>query len=133
MEEPLPKDLRTFIAEVAERYPEEIKIVDKEVEPEFGITAVAARFEQQGKHPALFFPKVRNSRLPLSKVEVQSSKNATWQTLRREADGTFNDDDGIGLGAFSVRLTSIDGQQRVDQFPSYQPGAQLLSGQGNFP
>ena len=64
MEGLLPKDLRTFIEEVAERYPNEIKIVDKEVEPKFGITAVAARFEQEGKHPALFFPKVRNSRLP---------------------------------------------------------------------
>ena len=64
MEGPLPKDLRTFIAEVAERYPDEIKTVDTEVEPQFGITAVAARFEQQGRHPALFFPKVRNSRLP---------------------------------------------------------------------
>jgi expansin len=88
---------------------------------------------QSGSHEDWTSFWVRNSRLPLSKVEVQSSKNGSWQTLRREADGTFNDDDGIGLGAFSVRLTSIDGQQRVDQFPSYQRGAQLLTGQGNFP
>ena len=87
---------------------------------------------QSGSHEDWTSFWVRNSRLPLTKVEVQSSKNGSWQTLRREADGTFNDDDGIGLGAFSVRLTAVDGQQHVDEFPSYERGAQLLAGQGNF-
>ncbi|MBF5046160.1 MULTISPECIES: hypothetical protein [Myxococcaceae] len=87
---------------------------------------------QNGSHQDWTSFWVRNPRLPISKVEVKSSKNPTWQTLRRETDGTFNDDDGIGLGAFSVRVTAVDGQQHVDDFPSYTAGAQLYTGQGNF-
>ena len=87
---------------------------------------------QAGSHQDWTSFWVRDARLPLTKVEVRSSKNPSWQALRREADGTFNDDDGIGLGAFSVRLTAVDGQQHVDEFPSYERGAQLLAGQGNF-
>ena len=96
MEGPLPKDLRTFIAEVAERYPEEIKIVDKEVEPKFGITAVAARFEQQGKHPALFFPKVRNSRLP-----VVINLSATYERL------------ALSLGTTVAQMVRLYGERQT--------------------
>jgi expansin len=87
---------------------------------------------QSGSHQDWTSFWVRNSRLPISKVEVKSSKNTSWQALRRETDGTFNDDDGIGLGAFSIRVTAVDGQQHVDDFPSYTAGAQVLTGQGNF-
>ena len=38
--EATPKDLRTFIEEVVERYPDEIKTVDEAVDPRFGVTAV---------------------------------------------------------------------------------------------
>jgi hypothetical protein len=76
---------------------------------------------------------VRQSRLPLARVELKGARNADWQALRRGTDGTFTDDDGIGAGPFSVRLTAVDGQQRVDTFPAFQAGAQLLAGQGNFP
>jgi expansin (peptidoglycan-binding protein) len=93
----------------------------------------AVRYQfQSGSHQDWTSFWVRDARLPLSKVEVKSSKNTNWQTLRRETDGTFNDDDGIGLGAFSVRLTAVDGSQHVDDFPSYTAGAQLYTGQGNF-
>ncbi len=87
---------------------------------------------QSGSHEDWTSFWVRDARLPLTRVEVKSSRNASWQALRRESDGTFNDDDGIGPGAFSVRLTAVDGQQHVDEFPSYQRGSQLLSGSGNF-
>ena len=72
----MPRDLRTFIEDVVERFPDEIKTVDAEVDPRFGITAVAARFERQGRHPALFFPKVMHSRLP-----VVVNLSATYERL----------------------------------------------------
>jgi 2,5-furandicarboxylate decarboxylase 1 len=72
----MPKDLRTFLEDVAARYPDEIKTVDQEVDPRFGVTAVAARFERQGKFPALFFPRVRRSRLP-----VVLNLSATYERL----------------------------------------------------
>jgi 2,5-furandicarboxylate decarboxylase 1 len=72
----MPKDLRTFIADVAARFPDEIKTIDAEVDPRFGITAVGARFERLSKHPALFFSKVKNSRLP-----VVMNLSATYERL----------------------------------------------------
>jgi 2,5-furandicarboxylate decarboxylase 1 len=61
----VPKDLRTFLAEVAERRPDEIKMVEEDVEPRFGLTAVAARLEREGRFPALYFTSVGDSNIPV--------------------------------------------------------------------
>ena len=76
---------------------------------------------------------VRNARLPITKVEVQSP-NHDYVSLRRESDGTLNDDGGFGAGHFSIRLTAIDGQQIVDEFdwPASGIAGQMLTGAGNF-
>src|SRR6185503_5475848 len=92
----MPKDLRTFIKEVAESRPDEIKIVDQEVDAKFGITAVAARFEQQGKFPALFFPKVRNSSLP-----VVVNLSATYERL------------ALGLGTTVPQMARLYGERQT--------------------
>ncbi len=72
----MPKDLRTFIAEVAERWPDEVKLITEEVDPRFGITAVAAKLERQGRFPVLFFERVRGSELP-----VVINLTATYERL----------------------------------------------------
>jgi len=72
----VPKDLRTFIAEVAERWPDEVKLITEEVDPRFGITAVAAKLERQGRFPVLFFERVRGSELP-----VVINLTATYERL----------------------------------------------------
>ena len=72
----MPKDLRTFIEDVIEAYPDEMKTVDETVDPRFGVTAVAARLERQGRYPALFFRKVGGSRLP-----VVLNLSATYERL----------------------------------------------------
>jgi 2,5-furandicarboxylate decarboxylase 1 len=72
----VPKDLRTFIAEVAERWPDDVKLITEEVDPRFGITAVAAKLERQGRFPVLFFERVRGSELP-----VVINLTATYERL----------------------------------------------------
>lgn len=77
---------------------------------------------------------VRNARVPLTKVEVQSVNHASWTALDRGSDGTLTDASGFGAGHFSLRLTGIDGQVLVDAFdwPAAGIAGQMLTGQGNF-
>ncbi|MEA2642954.1 MAG: 2,5-furandicarboxylate decarboxylase 1 [Chloroflexota bacterium] len=60
----MPKDLRSFVDELAERRPDELKMVSEPVDPRFGMTAVAAALERRGQFPALYFQHVRGSELP---------------------------------------------------------------------
>src|SRR4051794_38032908 len=61
----VPKDLRSFIAQVTEGRPDDIKRIDEDVEPKYGVTAVAAALEQRGQFPALFFSHVGDTELPV--------------------------------------------------------------------
>jgi expansin (peptidoglycan-binding protein) len=90
---------------------------------------------QTGAHEDWTSLWVRNARVPITKVEVQSVKHATFFTLRRETDGTVNDDGGFGKGSFTIRLTGMDGAQITDTFawPSTGIGGKTLAGAGNFP
>lgn len=75
---------------------------------------------------------VRNARVPLATVEVRSANHADWFALRRETDGTLNDDGGFGAGAFDLRVTGIDSQTVVDSFSGFTPGS-VVSSAGQFP
>ncbi len=66
---------------------------------------------------------VRNARLPLERVRVKSSRHASLTALRRESDGTWNDDSGFGSGAFTLELTSTSGATLTQEFQSFAPGA----------
>jgi len=70
---------------------------------------------------------VRNPRVPLSKVEVKSTNHSSFTALRRETDGTLNDDAGFGEGSFTLRLTAVDGQVITDTFDSFEPGSIVVS------
>ena len=72
---------------------------------------------------------VRNQRVPLATAEVQSANHSSFFALRRETDGTLNDDGGFGEGSFTLRLTGIDGQVITDTFPSFSPGQLITSTQ----
>jgi 2,5-furandicarboxylate decarboxylase 1 len=61
----VPKNLRTFIGEVAEAWPDELVSVSKEVDPKFGVTGLVARLEQDGRFPAVLFKNVTGSKIPL--------------------------------------------------------------------
>lgn len=78
---------------------------------------------------------VRNARVPLAKIEVESANHSSWTALARGAgDGTATDASGFGMGKFTIRSTGVDGQQVVDTFdwPSGGIAGAFLTGHGNF-
>jgi expansin len=70
---------------------------------------------------------VRNPRVPLSKAEVKKSGSSSFVELVRGGDGTLTDASGFGEGAFSLRLTAVDGQVITDELPGFTPGALIES------
>jgi expansin (peptidoglycan-binding protein) len=78
---------------------------------------------------------VRNARLPLTGVAVQSPNHGDFVELARGGDGTLTDAAGFGAGSFTLRLTGIDGAEHSDTFawPDGGIAGQLLTGAGNFP
>ncbi|KAJ3432855.1 hypothetical protein M0812_21798 [Anaeramoeba flamelloides] len=75
---------------------------------------------------------VRNAFLPVEKVEVISSKHTDWFELVRKSDGTLNDSGGFGEGAFTLRVTAMNGDQIEDTFEQFSAGDLLVSPSGNF-
>jgi expansin (peptidoglycan-binding protein) len=75
---------------------------------------------------------VRNPREAVNTVEATSANHATWHTLTRGTDGTFTDNGGFGSGAFTLRVTGIDGAQVSASFPSFS-GGDLVSAGANLP
>jgi expansin (peptidoglycan-binding protein) len=81
---------------------------------------------------------VRNARVPLQKVEVESPNHKTWFALSRvpggQGDGSLTDGNGFGQGSFTIRSTGVDGQTVTDTFdwPSGGVADALLTGKGNF-
>lgn len=54
------KDLRSFLEEVRQRYPEELVRVEHEVDPRFEISAILVKLDRAHKFPIVLFDKVRN-------------------------------------------------------------------------
>lgn len=74
---------------------------------------------------------VRNPRVPLTRVEVQSANHAAFFEMRRAPDGTVNDDGGFGTGGFTLRMTGMDDQVVTETFPSFSAG-ELVTGDAQF-
>jgi expansin (peptidoglycan-binding protein) len=49
--------------------------------------------------------------------------------LQRGSDGTLTDASGFGTGAFTLRLTAMDGQVLTDDLPGFSPGELVESKQ----
>ena len=60
----MPKDLRTFLLDVAQKYPDEVRVFPDEVDPKFEITAFVEKLELKRDDPVAFFRRVKGSRLP---------------------------------------------------------------------
>lgn len=77
---------------------------------------------------------VRNPQVPITKVEVKSANHTSWIALTRADDGTLTDGSGFGAGPFSLRVTGMDGQQVVQDFPWPAAGiaGAFLTGTTNF-
>ncbi len=74
---------------------------------------------------------VRNPKIPITRVEVKSANHASFFELRRETDGTLNDDGGFGPGPFTLRITGMDGQVLTETLPGFSAG-QLITATVQF-
>ena len=70
---------------------------------------------------------VRNPKVPIDEVAVRSANHSDFFTLRRAGDGTLNDDSGFGEGAFTLRITAMDGQVIEDTLPGFSAGELIVS------
>ena len=61
----MPKDLQSFCKFLEENHPEHIYHVDREVDPEFGVTAIMAKLEKEKRFPVVVFHNVKGSSIPL--------------------------------------------------------------------
>jgi expansin (peptidoglycan-binding protein) len=77
---------------------------------------------------------VRNARVPVARVEVQSTNHASFVALERGTDGTLTDNSGFGEGAFTIRTTGVDGQVVTEHFawPASGIAGAFLTGTQNF-
>ena len=69
--------------------------------------------------------------MPLTKAEVKSQSDADFVALARAGDGTLTDSGGFGEGAFTLRLTGMDGQVIPQEPPAFKPG-QLVKSELQF-
>jgi hypothetical protein len=74
---------------------------------------------------------VRNGRVPITEVAVQSTNHGDFFALERGGDGTLTDPGGFGPGGFTLRVTGIDGQVTNETFPGFTPG-EVVTGAGQF-
>jgi len=66
----LPKDLRSFIADLKQKNPGDVVETDRRIDPKFEITALQRHLEKENKSPLLIFNKVNNLRGELSPFKV---------------------------------------------------------------
>ncbi len=59
------KDLRTYLQELVEKRPQELLVVDREVDWRFEACGVVEKFEREEKFPMIFFKKIKGSEIPL--------------------------------------------------------------------
>ena len=69
----MPKDLRSFIAELESKYPEEVARVKKPIAPRYEITALLTQLEKQKRFPLLFCENVAGSEAPVV-INAQASR-----------------------------------------------------------
>jgi len=84
---------------------------------------------QTGSNPYWTSLWVRNPRMPLAKAEVKTATGKDFVALTRAGDGTLTDASGFGGGAFTLRLTSMDGQVVTEDQPGFKAGALVKSTQ----
>jgi 2,5-furandicarboxylate decarboxylase 1 len=61
----MPKDLRTFIAQVEEAYPSTYLKTSKEVDPDLELTGVLRKFQAQNQFPMVLFEDVKGAEVPV--------------------------------------------------------------------
>ena len=62
----MAQDLRSFLDEIKRRWPDDLQVISRPVDPAYEITALVVKLERQGRRrPVLLFENVRGSRFPV--------------------------------------------------------------------
>ena len=69
----MPKDLRSFIAELEAKHPEEVARVTKSISPRYEITALLTQLEKTKRFPLLYCEKVNGGDAPVV-INAQASR-----------------------------------------------------------
>lgn len=123
----MSKDFRTFMKELVDHNPNQVKVVEREVDPVFEATAIVDKMEDDPDYPgfpAVLFKKVKGSDIPLV-----LNLNATYERLalsmgtdvrhmveeyaRREGD--FTDPEWVGRAQAPVKEMVWTGDQ-IDMY-----------------
>jgi 2,5-furandicarboxylate decarboxylase 1 len=104
----MAKNLRTYIDQLVHAMPEQIKSVNREVAPEFEITAMVEKLENRGESLAIMFHKVRGSKIP-----VLINVGASYERLAL----ALNTNVGHMVEEYSKRESNYVGVKEVDSGP----------------
>lgn len=75
----MTKDLRSFLEQMRQERPDDIKTISKEIDPRFEITAIQQHLEDNGEYPLLLFENVKNLYGEPSGFQVAINTFATRQ------------------------------------------------------
>ena len=75
----MPQDLRTYIADLTEKFPEQLKVVEETVNPEFEATAIVEKMRNDPRFPG--FPAVLFKHVAGSEMPLLLNLHATYQRL----------------------------------------------------
>ena len=81
----MPKDLRSFIAELEAKHPEEVARVSKPISPRYEITALLTQLEKAKRFPLLYCENVEGSDAPVV-INAQASRKLMALALECEAE-----------------------------------------------
>ncbi len=102
----MPKDLRSFIAELESKYPEEVARVSKSISPRYEITALLTQLEKNKRFPLLFCENVEGGEAPVV-INAQASRKLMALALEckpEELANEFSERQGKPIAPVEVRM-----------------------------
>jgi 2,5-furandicarboxylate decarboxylase 1 len=119
----MPKDLRTYLKELIDHNPNQVKVVEREVDPVFEATAIVDKMEDDSDYPG--FPAVLFKNIKGSDIPLMLNLKATYERLalaigtdvrhmveefaRREGD--FTEPEWVGRAQAPVKEVVWTGDQ----------------------
>ena len=106
---PMPKDLRSFIAELESKYPEEVARVTKSISPRYEITALLTQLEKQKRFPLLFCENVEGGDAPVV-INAQASRKLMAMALECKPEDlatTFTERQGKPIAPVEVNAAPV--------------------------
>ncbi len=85
----MPKDLRSFIAEVEKTAPDELAYVSREVDPDLELTGVLRKLQEGNQYPAVLFHHVQGTDLPVLANVMASRRRLAIALEAGESDLTM--------------------------------------------